>query len=80
MATITILPRGLRITPDTPAEEAALEAVGWVEGGDWLPLVRQDRPGQARIRFLQVVRDPAQLDRAQFQPPKPLSVYDKENG
>lgn len=76
---LSLTARGLRITPESAADEAQLEAIGWAEGGDWLHLVRIDRPNQSRIRFLQVLRDPADLDRSQFQTPKPKSVYETEN-
>jgi len=77
--TLQITARGLRVVPGNAADEAQLAAIGWQEGGDWLHLVRIDVPGTNRMQFLQVLRDPAQLDRTQFQPPKPRSVYEQEN-
>lgn len=77
--TVQVTARGLRIIPGNAADETALAAVGWVEGGDWLHLVRIDVPNGSRMQFLQVLRDPAQLDRSQFQAPKPHSVYELEN-
>lgn len=77
--TLTVTARGLRIVPGNAADEAQLAAIGWAEGGDWMHLVRIDVPNSSQMRFLQVVRDPAQLDRTQFQLPKPHSVYEAEN-
>lgn len=80
MATLQITARGLRITPDTLLEEAQLAAIGWQEGGDWLKLVRIDRQGGQRIRFLMAIRDDVDVDPANFagSQPKELDVRDFE--
>lgn len=79
MATLQITARGIRIIPDTQAEITAFENAGFREGGDWVHLVRQDTPGTGNMRFLQAVRDPADLDRRNFTVPKPRSLYEVEN-
>ncbi len=80
MATLQITARGLRITPDTLQEEAQLAAIGWQEGGDWLKLVRIDRQGSQRIRFLMCIRDDIDVDPANFagSQPKELDIRDDE--
>lgn len=80
MATLQLTARGLRIIPDTVAEELQIAAIGWQEGGDWLPLVRIDRQNGQRIRMLMVVRDDVDVDPANFagSQPKELDVRTAE--
>jgi len=73
-----LAPQGFRITPETPADEAQLEALGWREGGDWMPLVRVDKRTNGRIKHLQILRVRADADRTNVQEPKSLNVFEAE--
>jgi hypothetical protein len=44
---------GFALVAESPVEIAAIEAAGWLEGGQFMPLVRVDKAGTAEFSHLQ---------------------------